>query len=45
MKDSEIAAPMSSSQIPDWKWKHMPSCSTVVSPGRRLTVRSPQSGG
>ena len=42
---SVISSPPSSNQSPVMKWKHMPACSSVRSPERRLMVRSPQSGG
>src|SRR4051794_7022701 len=43
--DSVISSPISSSQRPVMKWNVMPGLSSVRSPGRKLMVRSPQSGG
>jgi len=34
--DSEIDAPSLSNQIPDWKWKHIPSSNIIVSPTLRI---------
>ncbi len=42
---SETSKPDPSSHMPAIRWKVMFSCSSVVSPTRKLTVRSPQSGG
>jgi len=42
---SLISTPKSSNQMPGIMWKAMSSSSTVSSPGRRLAVCSPQSGG
>jgi hypothetical protein len=42
---SVISIPQSSNQRAGMKWKVMFGSSEVLSPGRKLTVRSPQSGG
>ncbi len=43
-KGSLFSKPKSSSQIPGMRWMVIPGFSTVLSPGRRLRVCSPQSG-
>src|SRR5262249_10370097 len=44
-KAALISMPQPSCQMPGMQWKVMLGCRTVLSPGRKLAVCSPQSGG